>query len=178
MFGGASSFNQPLNDWDVSSVTSMSYMFSHATSFNQPLNDWDVSSVISMKGMFGDATSFNQPLNDWDVSSVTDMEDMFTFSLLFEQNLGNWYIVLEDTEVASGDTEVTTITTQNSYLDGLSPVYSVESGGDGDLFEMRGNVLHSVSPEYAKQSYDITIVSTSDLDLSVSKDVTITVFSP
>ena len=38
MFNGASSFNQPLNKWDVSKVTGMGDMFSGATSFNQPLH--------------------------------------------------------------------------------------------------------------------------------------------
>ena len=32
-----------INNWDVSKVTRMSYMFEDAESFNQPLNKWDVS---------------------------------------------------------------------------------------------------------------------------------------
>ena len=42
MFAGASSFNQPLNDWRVDKVTNMGNMFINASSFNQPLNDWRV----------------------------------------------------------------------------------------------------------------------------------------
>ena len=62
MFYRAHSFNQPLNNWNVSNdVKDMSYMFSRATSFNQPLNDWDVSNVLTMNDMFSGATSFNQP---------------------------------------------------------------------------------------------------------------------
>ena len=52
MFCNASSFNQPLNNWDVSNVTDMSYMFEGATSFNQPLNNWNVSNVEDMSCMF------------------------------------------------------------------------------------------------------------------------------
>ena len=39
MFKG-SVFNEPINHWDVSTVTNMSSMFD--SSFNQPLNDWVV----------------------------------------------------------------------------------------------------------------------------------------
>jgi surface protein len=43
-FRGASSFNQPLNSWDVSKVTNFGGMFMSASSFNQPLNNWNTSS--------------------------------------------------------------------------------------------------------------------------------------
>ena len=46
MFMGSLSFNQPLNNWDVSNVTNMWYMFLNATSFNQPLNKWNVSNDV------------------------------------------------------------------------------------------------------------------------------------
>ena len=83
MFHYATSFNSArLNAWtcllchfndDVTKV-----MFSGATSFNQPLNDWDVSSVTDMDGMFSHRLLLQrQPLLDWDVSKVTDMSDMF-----------------------------------------------------------------------------------------------------
>ena len=47
-----------LSRWNVSSVTSMSYMFSGASSFTSDLSAWDVSSVTSMDGMFYDASGF------------------------------------------------------------------------------------------------------------------------
>ena len=34
-------------------------MFKNATSFNQPLNNWDVSNVTDMRRMFNGARSFN-----------------------------------------------------------------------------------------------------------------------
>ena len=74
----ASSFNQPLNNWDVSNVTNMTKMFSGARSFNQPLNKWNVSNVTRMAWMFQDATSFNQPLDNWNVSKVTYTWSMFS----------------------------------------------------------------------------------------------------
>ena len=91
MFQSAS-FDQPLNSWNVSSVTDMSLMFQAATSFNQPLNSWNVSSVTDMSRMFRFATSFDQPLNDWAVSSVTDMSLMFNRATSFNQPLNDWNV--------------------------------------------------------------------------------------
>jgi surface protein len=71
MFRNTEAFNQPLNNWDVSSVTNMSFMFYDTNSFNQPLNNWDVSSVTSMGAMFEDAESFNRDLSSWCVSNIT-----------------------------------------------------------------------------------------------------------
>ena len=51
----------------------MEQMFRGATSFNQPLDKWDVSKVKNMEGMFRGARSFNQPLNNW----KTNMDWMF-----------------------------------------------------------------------------------------------------
>ena len=59
---------------NLSKVTDMYAMF-NATSFNQPLNNWNVSNVTDMWCMFRHATSFNQPLNNWNVSNdVTETE--------------------------------------------------------------------------------------------------------
>ena len=70
-----------ISNWDVSNdVTDMNRMFSFypATSFNQPLNKWNVSNVTDMAWMFDAARSFNQPLNNWNVSNVTFMAEMFS----------------------------------------------------------------------------------------------------
>jgi surface protein len=90
MFSGATSFNQPLNTWDVSNVASMGWMFSDAESFNQDISSWDVSSSPYLRYMFEGATAFNQPLNTWDVSNVTNMQSMFEGATAFNQPLNTW----------------------------------------------------------------------------------------
>jgi hypothetical protein len=52
-------------------------MFYKAPSFDQPLADWNVSSVADMRGMFAGASSFNQSLADWNASSETDLTAIF-----------------------------------------------------------------------------------------------------
>ena len=93
MFSSALSFNQPLNNWNVSNVTNMRGMFFEVESFNQPLNNWDVSNVTNMERMFCYARSFNQPINNWDVSNVTDMTYMFFRANSFDQDLSSWKLL-------------------------------------------------------------------------------------
>ena len=107
MFATSFSFNQDLNNWDVSNVTNMRSMFAGSV-FNQPLNAWNASSVTDMSQMFFQASSFNQALilgmlvtlliysnvlecttfnqdiSSWDVSNVTDMIDMFSGASSFQ----------------------------------------------------------------------------------------------
>ncbi|XP_022841018.1 Bacterial surface protein 26-residue repeat, partial [Ostreococcus tauri] len=92
MFSGATSFNQPIGNWNVSAVTDMSGLFSGATSFNQPIGNWNVSAVTSMNNMFEDARSFNQPIGNWNVSAVTDISFMFANARSFNQPIGNWNV--------------------------------------------------------------------------------------
>jgi surface protein len=40
-------------------------MFRGARIFNQPLENWDVSSVTNMRGMFNDTQAFDQDLSSW-----------------------------------------------------------------------------------------------------------------
>ena len=48
----------------------MESMFNSAESFNQPVGNWDVSSLESMVGAFNYANSFNQSLEGWNLKSL------------------------------------------------------------------------------------------------------------
>jgi len=87
-----SAFNQPLDGWNVSKVTSTANMFQSCTAFNQPLASWNMGSVTETWAMFADAVSFNQPLAAWDTSRVMYMGYMFSNASAFNQPLGAWNV--------------------------------------------------------------------------------------
>jgi surface protein len=90
MFYQASSFNQPIGHWNVSTIISMNSMF-FATPFNQDLSTWDVSNVTDMLNMFS-STPFNQNIGNWNVSNVTNMGGMFASNGAFNQDISNWNV--------------------------------------------------------------------------------------
>ena len=51
-------------------------MFEGATSFNQPIGNWEFPNVKIMESMFKDATSFNQDISNWNIKNV-DASNMF-----------------------------------------------------------------------------------------------------
>ena len=79
-----------LENWDVSSVKDMCYMFEGCKNFNCDLSKWNVSNVKDMYFMFSGCENFNSDLSKWDVSSVEDMRYMFHNCKSLEQ-IPSWY---------------------------------------------------------------------------------------
>jgi surface protein len=92
LFYGATQYNSPLENWDVSNVSSMNSMFQNATFFNQNITSWNVSNVSSMNSMFQNAIAFNQNITNWNVSNVSSMNSMFKDASSYNYYVGNWDI--------------------------------------------------------------------------------------
>lgn len=99
-FQGASSFNEDLNNWDVSLANGITSCFLGATSFNGNIENWDTSSMTAMNNAFGGASAFNRDLSNWNVSSVTSFIQTFNNATGFNNGgvggvgagLDNWSI--------------------------------------------------------------------------------------
>lgn len=87
-----SGYSGSIDSWNTSSVTNMQSMFNNADSFNSSIDSWDVSNVTSFNGMFSNAAIYNQSMNSWTLNSVSDinMSSMFAGALSFAGNIASW----------------------------------------------------------------------------------------
>jgi surface protein len=113
---GANSFNQGIENWNVSRVINTSFMFRSASTFNQPIENWDVGRVSNMLQMFASANSFNQPIENWNVSRVTSMRRMFENADAFNQCLGSWALKTGPTNPKFIDDMLTGTSCPSGYL--------------------------------------------------------------
>ena len=63
-FSGNPKFNNTIVG-SFRSVVTMDFFFWNASSFNKPINDWDIRNVLTFQGFLQGATSFNQDLSLW-----------------------------------------------------------------------------------------------------------------
>ena len=134
MFNTSTAFNNGgssfISGWTTSNVNNMSAMFGNS-GFNQPINSWDVSNVTDMTYMLSFNTVFNQDLSGWDVSNVTDMSYMFSSNPAFDQNIGSWNVsnVSDFTDFMDGKTNLDYSTTNlNAIYNGWSALPTLQSG--------------------------------------------------
>ena len=103
-----------LNDWDMSTITTMELMFSgnyysenfvnelitvsessndHMI-FNADISGWNTAAVTNMHGMFDQCRDFNvattQDLSKWNTAAVKDMRDIFRNAEKFNGDISTW----------------------------------------------------------------------------------------
>ena len=105
MFGLCSIFEgKGLENWNVSNVRYMQYMFEYCKVFNPDLSYWGnkLSKVRSMMRMFFRCSSFQgKGLEQWDVSNVGNMAGMFLGCENFNADLSFWGDKLKDKDISS-----------------------------------------------------------------------------
>ena len=105
-----------LNDWDVSTITTMEFMFSgnfysenfvnelkiitetvnDYMIFNADISGWNTAAVTNIHGMFDQCKVFNvagtQDLSTWNTAAVKDMRDAFRDAEKFNGDISTWNI--------------------------------------------------------------------------------------
>ena len=93
--------HEPIEDWDVSAITDMSYTFAEkrignfvylygGERFVGYISKWDVSRVTNMQDMFARSVTFNGDISKWNVGSVTTMRGMFYVAGAFNGDISKW----------------------------------------------------------------------------------------
>jgi surface protein len=145
MFQGATSFNNPVNHWDVSNVTTMRTVFFGATSFNQSLNNWNTASVTDMYKMFLGASMFNGTIGNWNVSKVLSMRGMFAFTP-FNQNISMWN--------TASNTDMSYFFQNNTAFN-----QDISNWNTSNVTQMEGTFQNSDAFSYDITSWDTTKVT-------------------
>jgi surface protein len=92
MFDGATSFNQPLEKWDVSKVTDMEDMFRYATSFTHQAPKRNSSAEEGFKSKVSSIKDFCTKLkqledNGTETDEILNLDDNHAISKGYEGNL-------------------------------------------------------------------------------------------
>lgn len=80
----------PLQIYNVSRITDMSYLFRDYEFTDDDISQWDVSNVTDMRGLFMNS-NFQGDISGWNVSNVKDMSGMF-FQTDFDGDLSQWNV--------------------------------------------------------------------------------------
>ena len=90
LFEDAKKFNEDLSRWDVSNCTNMYAMFQGCSAFNSDLSSWNTSNCRNMYRMFESCSAFNSDLSSWNTSNCTNMYAMFSGCSTFNSDLSSW----------------------------------------------------------------------------------------
>jgi surface protein len=123
--------------WNTVNVTSMANMFYNGLNAAKGaltgVDQWDVSNVTDMSFMFAGCSSFNEQLGQWfkgaRTANVTNMNSMFDNCFAFDQDISGWNItsLQTATNFMAGKS-----TADYSYLDDIyTGWYSFVAGNGG-----------------------------------------------
>ena len=114
-----------LKDWNTSNVTDMTAVFQNVSATDVDLSNWDVSSVTNMSYMFdGMRKLTNLNVSGWDTSKVTQMQYLFRncTNLVDIKGIENWDTTLLSNamQVFDGTSSLTTIDLSGWNMDNIT----------------------------------------------------------
>ena len=101
------SFNAAnIGDWDITNMTSFYNTFFNAQSFNQDLNKWDMSNITTFGALgFRGCAVFNGNVDNWDLSGLTSgLANMWMWCDKFNRDISTKSISAEDSPTGSAYT--------------------------------------------------------------------------
>jgi surface protein len=122
-------YNEIIDDWDMSNVTSLGTsfndgMFRGCSNFNQSLKNWNISKVVAAQGLFMGCTSLSKlDVSNWDVSKMFRVIYMFAgCSSLQTINVSNWNTssFRELRQLFAGCSSIQTLDTSNWVIANLA----------------------------------------------------------
>jgi surface protein len=128
MFVGASDFNQPIDNFDVSNVTTMLNMFLNATSFNQDISSWQLRGAgVTLTNLLNNSNlsteNYNKLLISW-------ANQVFANSEPYSLTLGASGLTYDDTDYG-GSGQFTDAVSARAYLVGATAQWTIS--GDSDV---------------------------------------------
>ncbi len=144
---------------DLSSVTSLIFMFAEASIVNPDVSNWDISNVTNLTGMFSGASLANPDVSKWDTGNVTRLTLMFTFAPLANPDISNWNIS-KVTRAGSMFSSESALSTEN--YDKLLISFANQTRQNGVPFDAPGTTFCSDEATAARA----TLISESNWDIS------------
>ncbi|MDK7092795.1 BspA family leucine-rich repeat surface protein [Gardnerella swidsinskii] len=140
LFSGKNISNiDSINNFDISYVTDMSYLFkdSSLTDFSF-LSGWDVSKVTNMQSMFEGCTGLEDisGLANWNVGSVANMKSMFEGCTFLDDisGLSGW---AREASKDSAARNVSNVTDMSNMFEGCMSLKSLKGLEDWDVSKVR-----------------------------------------
>ena len=83
-------YGYPMDEWDVSRVTSFQFAFFQYDGPDFDISGWDTSKAKSFEGTFSETHFDPGKIKSWRTGSATTMKNMFANNPTFDQNIANF----------------------------------------------------------------------------------------